>query len=302
MKQIRTGRDTNIERLGRLEALSWLSASELRALSGLFTLTHFKRGEVILREAALASDAHILLSGVARITCLNSRNERVTVAFLAPGPIPAFPAPPISRSDFQCEACNNCAVGSLKWSDFESVTANGRELALRKLHENDLKHWYQLLLRSSGLLSLDLHDRVAITLLELCSDFGIEDSRGTLLRVSFSHKDIASLVGASRPRVTEHLGQLERDRFVLRQGRQLVVRADKLSDSLVMRASSSGRTAQTQSSVDEPRLRGRPATTRTRQFGRNLQAGFSTTYSGATSSAPRRTLPQSRALTRPGEK
>src|ERR1700682_3467685 len=41
----------------------------------------------------------------------------------------------------------------------------------------------------------------------LCSDFGIEDSRGTLLRVVFGHRDLASLVGASRPRVTEHLAQ-----------------------------------------------------------------------------------------------
>jgi CRP-like cAMP-binding protein len=46
--------------------------------------------------------------------------------------------------------------------------------------------------------ALGLHQRIAIVLFELCSDFGIEESRGTLLRVSFSHKDIANLVGASR--------------------------------------------------------------------------------------------------------
>lgn len=301
MKQIKFGSDTNIESLGRLEALSWLSASELGVLSDLLTLTRFKRGEVILREATLASDAHILLSGVARITCLNSRNERATVAFLAPGPIPAFPAPSISRSDFRCESCNKCVVGSLNWKEFENVAANGHELALRKFHENDLKHWYQLLLRSSALLSPDLRDRVAIALLQLCTDFGTEDSRGTLLRVSFSHKDIASMIGASRPRVTEHLGQLERDRFVLRQGRQLVVRVDMLSDSLAMHASSSDRTAQTQS-VTVTRRSGRAARTCTRLLGRNPQAGFSTTYSGATSSDPRRALPKCRALTRPAEK
>ena len=37
--------------------------------------------------------------------------------------------------------------------------------------------------RTSGLLNLDLHERVAITMLDLCDDFGIEDSRGTLLPV-----------------------------------------------------------------------------------------------------------------------
>jgi CRP-like cAMP-binding protein len=104
------------------------------------------------------------------------------------------------------------------------------------MHENALQQWYRLLLRGSGYLNLGLHERVALALLELCSDFGIEDSRGTLLRAPFSHKDIAELVGASRPRVTEHLAKLERDRFILRQGRQLIVHAGKLSDSMAARA------------------------------------------------------------------
>jgi len=81
-------------------------------------------------------------------------------------------------------------------------------------------------------LNLGLHERIAIALLELCADFGIEESRGTLLRVSFSHKDIANLVGASRPRVTEHLARLEREKFVIRQGRQMVVQVAKLFDSM----------------------------------------------------------------------
>jgi CRP-like cAMP-binding protein len=45
-------------------------------------------------------------------------------------------------------------------------------------------------------MNLGLHERIAIALLELCSDFGVEESRGTLLRVFFSQKDIANLVGA----------------------------------------------------------------------------------------------------------
>ena len=85
-------------------------------------------------------------------------------------------------------------------------------------------------------MNLGLHERIAIALLELCADFGIEESRGTLLRVSFSHKDIANLVGASRPRVTEHLARLEREKFVIRQGRQMVVQVAKLFDSMSAKA------------------------------------------------------------------
>jgi CRP-like cAMP-binding protein len=124
----------------------------------------------------------------------------------------------------------------LGWNDFDRITVNAPGSAFQKFHENDLKQWYRLLLRSSSLLNLGLRERVAIALLELCSDFGVEESRGTLLTLSLSHNEIANLVGASRPRVTEHLAQFERDRFVLRQGRQLVVQVNKLSDSMALRA------------------------------------------------------------------
>jgi len=225
-------RETDLERLSRLKALSSLSSSELTLLVGAMALANYKRHSVILREVALAQDAHILLAGIARITCRNARNERVTVAILAPGPIPEFPSLPISQSGFQCEAYNDCRVGTVSWADFDGITANASGSAFRQFHRNDLKQWYRLLLRSSSFLNLGLHERIAVALLELCADFGIEEARGTLLRVSFSHKDIANLVGASRPRVTEHLARLEREKFVIRQGRQMVVQVAKLFDSM----------------------------------------------------------------------
>lgn len=225
-------RDADLERLGRLKSLSWLSQPELALLVSALTFTNHKRHAVILREVALAHDAHILLSGIARITCRNARGERVTVALLAPGPIPQFPATPVSQSGFQCEAYNDCRLGTVSWDDFDRITANDSESAFKHFHINDMKLWYRLLLRSSSFLNLGLHERIAVALLELCSDFGIEESRGTLLRVTFSHKDIANLVGASRPRVTEHLSRLERESFLIRQGRQMVVRVGNLFDSM----------------------------------------------------------------------
>jgi CRP-like cAMP-binding protein len=196
---------------------------------------NFTKHEVIVRESALASDAHILLAGTASLTCLKVRTERVMVALLAPGPIPEFPTLPFTPSRFQIEAYDDCRVGSLSWEQFDNITSHSSPSAFRKFHQTNLQQWYRLLLRGSSFLSLGLHERIGLALLELCSDFGIPDSRGTLLRVAFSHRHLANLVGASRPRVTEHLARLERDRFVIRQGRQLVVCMDKLEDSLSAR-------------------------------------------------------------------
>ena len=237
MHERSTSRETDLDRLSRLKALSWLSPSELTLLVGALVLANHKRHAVILRDAALARDAHILLAGIARITCRNARNERVTVAMFAPGPIPEFPALPLSQSGFQCEAYNDCRVGTVSWAAFDGITANASESVFKQFHQNDLKQWYRLLLRSSSFLNLGLHERIGIALLELCADFGIEESRGTLLRVPFSQKDIANLVGASRPRATEHLARLEREKFMIRQGRQMVVNVAKLFDSMNAQAS-----------------------------------------------------------------
>jgi CRP-like cAMP-binding protein len=233
LHDIRNSKGTDLDRLSRFAALSRLSIPELTLLSGALALSDFRRYDIVLHEAQLSSDANILLRGIARITCLGGRGQRVTVALLAPGPIPEFPARPISRSDFQCEAYSDCRIGSLGWVDFNRVLLDSSESAFKAFHENDLKQWYRLLLRSSGFFNLGLHERIAVTLQELCADFGIKDARGTLLRVAFSHQDIASLVGASRPRVTEHLAQFEREHLLIRQGRQMVVCADKLDESIM---------------------------------------------------------------------
>jgi len=209
-----------------------LSRGDLALLADALVVDTFKRREIILREEALASESHILLKGVAVITCLNARNQRITVAMLAPGPIPEFPLLPSSRWDFQCEAYAGCRVAMLGWEQFPFISAVVSQAVLRHLHQDNLKQWYRLLLRGSGLLSLNLQERISMALLELCSDFGIEEARGTLLGVNISHKDLANMAGATRPRVTEHLAQLEREHLLIRQGRQMVICVPGLEQSV----------------------------------------------------------------------
>jgi hypothetical protein len=123
-------RETDLDRLSRLKPLSWLSPSELKLLVSALSLSNYKRNALILRDVALAQGPHILISGIARITCRTARNQRVTVALLAPGPIPDFPALPLSQSGFQCEAYNDCRVGTVSWADFGGITPDAPQSAL----------------------------------------------------------------------------------------------------------------------------------------------------------------------------
>jgi hypothetical protein len=137
--------DSDLAKLSRLKAFAGFSAGELSSFAAVLAPTNFSRPQIILSQAALASDAHILLKGIARITCANARGERVTIALLPPGPIPEFPALPLNRFDFRCEAYNDCRVGSLRWNDFDAITVAGATIAFRQFHENDMQQWYRLL-------------------------------------------------------------------------------------------------------------------------------------------------------------
>ncbi|MGB0062630.1 Crp/Fnr family transcriptional regulator [Candidatus Binatus sp.] len=218
---------TDFDFLNQLKSLSFLSPVARQDLASQLDFADFRRGAPIFHEKDLAAGVHILLRGVVKITCLNPTGRRVTIALVAPGPIPQFVSLPVDRWHFRCEAHSDCRVGSVNWDQFDLITRDVPRADLRKFHENNLTQWYRFF---GG--SLDLRERLLLTLLQLCSIFGVQESRGMLLRVLLTHKDLAGLVGASRPRVTEHMEKFEREHIIVRQGRQMIVCLDKLESSL----------------------------------------------------------------------
>ncbi len=218
---------TDFDLLNQLKPLSFLSPRALQELASELNSAHFREGVLILPEEKLAGGVHILLRGVAKITCLNSAGQRVTVNLHAPGPIAQFASLPFGRSHFQCEAHSDCRVGSVSWHQFDVITREASRSDLRNFHENNLTQWHRFF---GG--SLDLRERLLFTLVQLSSSFGVKESRGTLLRVFLSHNDLAGLAGATRPRVTEHIAELEEEHLLIRQGRQMIVLLDEIERSL----------------------------------------------------------------------
>jgi len=90
-------------------------------------------------------------------------------------------------------------------------------------------------LRCSNFMGCTLEERVVLILLELSEHFGMRDRQGVRLTVQARHKDLAELVGASRPRVTEYLTSLENKQLIVRDGRQLIVRRDRLEKFLAQK-------------------------------------------------------------------
>lgn len=233
---MRAAQGSEIQRLKGLKNLSWLPLRRLNRLANSLVARRAKRHGIIIDEKHARRSAHILLSGVARITCRNRKGDRTLLIMVAPGMIPGFPPAVLGiQYNFRCEAVTDCLVGSIALDEFIEIALGISSADFKRMATSYAGRWDLVQLRCANFMSCTLEERVALIMLELTETFGVREKQGVRLTVPVRHRDFAELVGASRPRVTEYLAQFERQRLIAREGRQLIVRRDRLERFLARR-------------------------------------------------------------------
>ncbi len=230
---MRTKRISEVRDLKKLKNMAWLSAQRVDRFARALNVTTVEERKVIFDENNVPESVHILLSGVAGITCRNRKGQRRLVIIVAPGMIPGFPGPVNGINyDFRCEALTSCQIGRIDLETFIQISLGIESIDFKRMAFNYLGRWNLVQLRCSNFMGCTLKERLALALIELSEDFGIRDSEGLRLGLSTRHSDLAELVGASRPRVTEHLSQFEKDRLIARKDHQLIVQRSRIESFL----------------------------------------------------------------------
>jgi CRP/FNR family transcriptional regulator len=226
-------RASGARRLRGLKNISWLTARQLDRLSNALTTSSVEKRAIIFDEKHSPDTAFILLAGVARITCRNRKGARTLVIMVAPGMVPGFPPPvPGISYNFRCEAVTICRVGTIELEALVEISLGIASVDFKRMASSYLGRWDLVQLRCANFMSCTLEERLALILLELSENFGIPDPKGIRLTLPTRHRDLAELVGASRPRITEHLITFERKHLISRNSRQLVVNRDRLESFL----------------------------------------------------------------------
>ncbi len=230
---MKAARAIKIENLHGLKNISWLSSRQINRLTAALSVSKVERREIIIDDKHSPESACILLSGVARISCRNRKGDRVLVIMVAPGMIPGFPPPvPGISYNFRCEAVTECQVGTVDLGTFIEISLGISSEAFKQMAVSYRGRWDLVQLRCANFMSCTLGERLALILLELGENFGVKDKRGIRLTIPVRHKDLADLVGASRPRVTEFLIQFERDKMIIRTDHHIIIRCDRLEKFL----------------------------------------------------------------------
>jgi len=228
-----TARASSTRRLRGLKNISWLSGRQLDRLSNGLTVSMAEKRAIIFDEKRSPDSAYILLAGVARITCRNRKGQRTLVIMVAPGMIPGFPPPvPGISYNFRCEAVTLCRIGTIELEALVEISLGIASVDFKRMAESYLGRWDLVQLRCANFMSCSLEERLALILLELSENFGIPDPKGIRLTLPTRHRDIAELVGASRPRITEQLISFEKKHLISRNSRTLVVNRDRLEGFL----------------------------------------------------------------------
>lgn len=233
--EVRRASGTGAPHLKGLKNLAWLRASQLSQLSKALSISRVEKHDIIFDEKSSLDTTYILLSGLAQITRRDRRGRRGVLIVLAPGLIPSFPAPVVGINyGFLCEAGTNCQVGAISWELFLEICLGVRAAAdFKQLVANHVGRWHAVHLRCSNFMGCTLAERLALLLLELSEHFGVRHALGVQLTVTARHKDLAELLAASRPRVSEHLFEFEHQGLVIRRYRQLIVKRDRLERFLL---------------------------------------------------------------------
>lgn len=221
------------ESLRKLGSLSSLTSAQLERLAAGMSIKKTRKKEKIFDEGESANMVYLLVSGIVRISWVNEEGRRVLVSLLPAGEFFGLGSLfPQMRHPFHCDAVTDCTVGAIKPEMLVDIFVGTPFETHLRFMEVAMGRFWRMLLRCVRGMAINLRKRLALELLELAASFGLQHSRGTILSVRPTHQDLANSVGASRQKVSECLGDFERHRAVIREGRRLIIVPRRLREIL----------------------------------------------------------------------
>lgn len=209
--------------LRALQVMQDFSTGQLNQLSRNMTILNVRKGEVIYRPGQAAENLYLVLDGEIGLSLLGSKGNSLRLAVLASGEFFGIAAlVPSWRRVSHASAVRNSRIGEVPAQFFVEKVCGISWKSFSTLTELTLKPLFAVSLRRALFLIEDLPNRVATVLWEYASHPEARKQRG-LLPLSLTHEEISALVGASRPRVSLALKQLEERGFFIRQGKQIMV-------------------------------------------------------------------------------
>lgn len=207
-----------------------LEPDKLKRLAEEMSLAHFKRGNRVLGNLHSRTDILLVLKGAIAVTWQHDSSHQVLVTLLAPGEMFGVSSSllPELAQGLRGYAFIDSLVATINSRRLLDILLGVKLSAFKSATEMTMGWSFNTLMRYIKMFHLLPRERLVIALIEMGSKFGVRDSRGLILNLPISQKDLANLLGASRQTVNADLGQLVRLGAVVNLHRQIILVPEKL--------------------------------------------------------------------------
>lgn len=219
--------DLRLEMLGSVPFFRKLVEGQLQDVNKKFTANHYTKGETIYRQGDSSTMLRVVVAGNVKLISHTPEGDGVLLDMLQPGDF--FGNPAAGSQDVYNETAvtqTTACILSIRFDDFRTIMNDFPSVAMSVLEitTNRLNDSRQ---RIRDLSTLPVKNCIAHILANLASKFGEEDSRGLLIQLPLSRKDIAGMAGTSTETASRIMSRFQKDDLII-SGRQWVVITDKL--------------------------------------------------------------------------
>ena len=199
--------------LDRATVDAWLAAATIR---------RFPRGQSIYPQGTHRGSVFLVLEGVVSLSVLLPNGQRILCAFNRPGSLFGFPIVEGERPRWSAaDAFTPATVALVPRREFERVVAGLPPSVVIRFFNRVLERQARFAMRLVHCVALDLRGRLALTLLDLATTFGVQAREGVRVELPITHENLAEMVGASRERISKAMALLM-DAGIITYARQAV--------------------------------------------------------------------------------
>lgn len=199
-----------------------------------------RRRAVLYRQGDRDSSIYYLLSGRVRVSrsgpgtpepapgAIPIKGRQLTLHYVRKGQLfGELALVDDAPRETRAEVVDDATLLVIRADAFERLAAVRPQLALRLVRilgrrQRDLES------KMEALLFKGVRSRLAGLLLGLAAEYGVDDSRGTLLATRFTHRELAYLIGSSRETVSQTMLEFARQKLIATEDRRLILRRDAL--------------------------------------------------------------------------
>jgi CRP/FNR family transcriptional regulator, cyclic AMP receptor protein len=209
--------------LKKVALLAEAGPEVLARLSERVEMREVRRREVVYLPGDASRSIFFVCGGRVKICKVTRDGKSLTLGYC--GPSEMFGESclvGIAARTEMAEAVENALLAEIDRADFERILTVHASLAIGVARHVIMRR-HDLENKLEALVFRDVSAKLAEQLIKLADEYGVDDARGKLVAMKITHQELANLIGSTRETVSLTLSQFKRKRFIVTDGRKVIL-------------------------------------------------------------------------------